>query len=305
MGILVVGSIALDTVKTPFGEAQDALGGSAVYFSAAASYFAPVKVVGVVGDDFDMEGLSFLLERDVDLTGVSVESGRTFRWSGVYDNDMNTRETLETQLNVFARFRPSIPDQYKDSPYVFLANIDPELQLDVLRQVHEPKWVVCDTMNFWIEGKKEALLELLGKVDIIILNDSETRQLASETNLIKASKQVLAMGPEVVIVKKGEHGAYMVSERYGLFSIPAFPTESVFDPTGAGDTFAGGFVGYLGRIDQVTSDTLRQAMVYGTVMASFNVEQFSIERLRHLDYAEIRSRFDALRQLTCFGNGAF
>ena len=303
MSILVVGSIALDTVKTPFGERQEALGGSAVYFAAAASYFAPVRMVGIVGDDFDIKMLDALLEREVDLAGVSVESGRTFRWTGVYSTDMNMRETLETQLNVFADFHPHIPDQYRNTPYVFLANINPELQLDVLRQVRTPQLVVCDTMNLWIESRPKKLLELLSQVDIIVLNDEEARQLASESNLIKASKKVLAMGPKVVIVKKGEHGAWMVSEQDGLFSVPAFPTEHVVDPTGAGDSFAGGFVGYLARLGHFSGDALREAMVYGTVMASFDVEQFSIERLCGLDHTQIRNRFNALKELTHFGDG--
>ena len=300
MDILVVGSIALDSVKTPYGQTQESLGGSAIYFSASAGCFAPVRVVGVVGNDFDMDALSFLSERGVDLAGISVEAGRTFRWTGVYGDDMNTRETLETQLNVFADFRPDIPAQYRDSPCVFLANIQPELQLDVLRQVNHPALTVCDTMDLWIETRREALLELLAKVHVIILNDSEARQLTGEANLVKASKQVLDLGPRVAVVKKGEHGAWMLSQSNGPFTIPAFPTESVLDPTGAGDTFAGGFVGCLARAGQFSDDALRQAMAYGTVMASFSVEEFGVGRLRGLQATEIQSRFHALKRMTDF-----
>jgi len=296
MSVLVVGSIALDTVKTPFGEVEEALGGSAVYFAAAARYFAPVYVVGVVGEDFPMEGLAFLSAGSVDLQGVQVAKGRTFRWSGVYGSNLNERETLDTQLNVFADFHPKIPSSYREAPYVFLANIDPVLQLDVLDQVRAPKRVVCDTMNFWIEGKRKELLEVLRRTDIVVLNEGEVRQLVGESNLIKASEGVLELGPEVVVVKKGEHGALMVSGD-SFFFVPAYPTTRVFDPTGAGDSFAGGFVGYLAQADDFGEETLRRAVVYGSVMASFDVEWFGVERLRDLKEREIQERFQTFREM--------
>ncbi|MCD6334726.1 MAG: sugar kinase [Candidatus Latescibacterota bacterium] len=296
MRVLVVGSIALDTVKTPFGEVEDALGGSAVYFSAAARYFAPVDMVGVVGEDFPMEGLDFLRAGSVNIQGIQRMKGRTFRWSGVYGSDLNERETLDTQLNVFADFHPELPESYRDAPYVFLANIDPTLQLNVLDQVRGPKRVVCDTMNFWIEGKRETLLKVLKRTDIVVLNEGEVRQLVGESDLIKASKKVLELGPEVAVIKKGEHGALMVSNS-GFFFAPAYPTEHVFDPTGAGDSFAGGFVGYLAQGDAFDEESIRRAVVYGSVMASFNVERFSVERLKALDKKEIRERLQAFREM--------
>lgn len=299
MSVLVVGSIALDTVKTPFGEATDAVGGSGVYFAAGASFFTPVNVVGVVGQDFPMHSLDFLKARGVDLHGLSVKPGKTFRWSGVYGFDLNVRETLDTQLNVFATFKPSIPDVYRKTDYVFLANIDPELQLDVLRQVERPRLVVCDTMDFWIEGKRDALLRTLQEVDVLILNDAETRELAEEADLIKAARRVLTMGPKTVVVKKGEHGALLISSD-AFFAAPAFPTESVFDPTGAGDSFAGGFVGHLARTGDLSHETMRQAVIYGSVIASFNVERFSMERLKSLSQEEIRERFRAFQKITHF-----
>ncbi|MFH1009589.1 MAG: PfkB family carbohydrate kinase [Candidatus Latescibacterota bacterium] len=300
MRVLVVGSIALDTVKTPLGQVDDALGGSAVYFSAAARYFAPVAMVGVVGEDFPMEGLDFLRGGSVDLSGIQVARGRSFRWSGVYGSDLNERETLDTQLNVFADFHPNIPESYRDAPVVFLANIDPALQLDVLDQVRAPRQVVCDTMNFWIEGKRAELLEVLKRTDIFMLNEGEIRQLAGEPNLIKASRMVLEMGPEVVVVKKGEHGALMVS-RDSFFFAPAYPTEEVFDPTGAGDSFAGGFVGYLAQANAFDQETLRRAVVHGSVMASFNVERFSMERLKDLKEQEIQERIATFLEMVRIG----
>jgi len=299
MHVLVVGSVALDTVKTPFGEAKDAVGGSAVYFSAAASYFFPVAVVGVVGEDFPLQDLSFLEERNVSLEGLEVRPGKTFRWSGEYERDVNIRRTLDTQLNVFASFRPRIPEAYRDCSYVFLANIDPELQLNVLEQVGAPKVVACDTMNFWIEGKRDDLLDLLSQVDILILNDEEARLLTGEVHLLRAIRAIFPLGPQVAIVKKGEHGALM-STRETLFSTPAFPTESVLDPTGAGDCFAGGFMGYLAHVDAVTDTSLRQAVICGSAMASFNVERFGVDGLKAVPREEISIRFERLRAITAF-----
>lgn len=297
--VLVVGSVALDTVHTPYGECTDGLGGSATFFAAAASFFAPVRVVGVVGEDFPMDQLRFLRARSVDLTGLQIARGRTFRWIGHYGTDPNARRTLDTQLNVFADFRPVLPEAYRDTAYVFLANIDPALQLEVLHQMRSPNVVACDTMNFWIEGAPGVVMDVLRSVQIVILNDAEVRQLADDPHLIRAARKVLDMGPEVVVVKKGEHGAFMVSsDRF--FTVPAFPTESVVDPTGAGDTFAGGFMGYLARTGSLEEGMLRRAMVYGSAVASFAVEQFSVERLKTLTYSEIVERCRMFRKMTAF-----
>src|SRR5680860_409439 len=242
MSILVVGSVALDTVETPFGRAEDALGGSATFFAAAASFFCPVQVVGVVGDDFPMESLDFLRKRDVDLTGLEQAAGESFRWSGVYSYDLNSRETLDTRLGVFADFKPQIPEDLRNAEWVFLGNIDPVLQLDVLEQIDKPKLVACDTMNFWIESKRDTLLELLGKVDLLLVNDSEARELSGKYNLANAARWIHDHGPRYVIIKKGEHGAILFTPNTTFFA-PGYPLEEVFDPTGAGDAFAGGLMG--------------------------------------------------------------
>lgn len=242
MSLLVVGSIALDTVETPFGRVVDAVGGSATYFSASASHFHPVQLVGVVGSDFPIEALERLAERGVDLSGLERQSGESFRWSGVYGYDLNERETRETRLGVFAEFRPRIPEQFRKAEWVFLGNIDPELQLEVLEQVERPRFVACDTMNFWIEGKREALLEVLARVDLLLVNDSEARQLSGDHNLLRAVRWIQAHGPKLVAVKKGEDGAGLYTPDM-IFFAPGYPLEEVFDPTGAGDAFAGGFMG--------------------------------------------------------------
>ena len=299
MGVLVVGSVALDSVKTPFGEVQDALGGSATFFSVAASYFTDVAIVAVVGDDFPEKHIDFLKSRGIDTSGLAVEEGETFRWTGVYGYDLNDRETIETRLNVFETFRPSIPERLAASELVFLANINPELQLSVLEQVSSPLLVACDTMNFWIEGKREALRQLIRKVDVMVMNDSECRELAEEPNLIKASRMVLDMGPKTIVVKKGEHGAFM-ADRQSLFSAPAFPCESVFDPTGAGDSFAGGFMGHLAQTGDVSAANIRRAVIVGTVMASFCVERFSVDGMSSLDRSDIEGRFGMLKDVTDF-----
>jgi sugar/nucleoside kinase (ribokinase family) len=299
MGVLVVGSVALDSVKTPFGEAHDALGGSATFFSVAASYFTDVALVAVVGSDFPTEHVEFLQSRRIDTSGLVTEEGETFRWAGVYGYDLNDRDTIYTRLNVFENFRPRIPERLAASEFVFLANIDPELQLSVLDQVSFPTLVACDTMNFWIESKKDVLAELLRRVDVMIMNDSECRELAGEPNLIKAARRVLEMGPRVVVVKKGEHGALM-ADMGGFFSAPAFPCEDVFDPTGAGDTFAGGFMGYLAKVGDVSGRSMRRAVIYGTVMASFSVEQFSVDGIAVLHQADIETRFRELKEVSDF-----
>jgi sugar/nucleoside kinase (ribokinase family) len=295
----VVGSVALDTVETPFGRADDALGGSATFFSAAASLFCPVQLVGVVGDDFPLEALDFMVQRGVDVSGLHRCPGESFRWSGVYSYDLNSRETLETRLGVFADFRPRIPARYRDAQWVFLGNIDPELQLEVLEQVRAPRFVACDTMNFWIEGKRDALLRLLGRVDAIMVNDSEARELSGDHNLLRAARWIQARGPEIVIVKKGEHGAILFA-RDLIFFAPGFPLEEVFDPTGAGDAFAGGFVGYLARAASTEPDELRRAMVYGSALGSFAVERFSVDRLKDVTAAEIHDRVQLFRDYTAF-----
>jgi sugar/nucleoside kinase (ribokinase family) len=299
MSLLVVGSVALDTIETPFGKAVDALGGSATFFSAAASLFCNVQLVGVVGDDFPMASLDFLEKRNVDLSGLDQQAGESFRWSGVYSFDLNARETRETRLGVFAEFRPSIPPAFRDARWVFLGNIDPELQLEVLEQVRTPRLVACDTMNYWIEGKREALLRLLARVDLLMVNDSEARELSGDYNLLRASRWIQNHGPEMVIVKKGEHGAILFT-RDLIFFAPGFPLEEVFDPTGAGDAFAGGFVGYLARAGATTPEHLRRAMIYGSALGSFAVERFGVERLMTLSSTEVDERVTRFRELTAF-----
>ncbi len=298
--VLIVGSMALDSVRTPMGEVRDALGGAADYSSVAASFFAPVQLVGVVGDDFPREHLDFLASRDIDLAGVqTIAGGKTFRWAGYYDFDLNIAHTLDTQLNVFADFQPTLPEAYKQAKYVFLANIDPELQLQVLSQVSAPKFTVCDTMNFWIEGKREALLEVLKRVDLAFMNDAEARQLTGQLSVIKAAKALQQIGPKTVIIKKGEHGALLFSGN-DHFAAPSYPLEDIADPTGAGDSFAGGFIGYVAAQDDISTATFRKAVVYGSVMASFNVEDFSLNRLRSLTQDDIAARYRAFKEIAYF-----
>lgn len=297
--LLVVGSVALDTVKTPFGEVAEVLGGSATYFSTAASYFTTVDLIAVVGQDFPEQHLAFLKSRKIDLAGLERRSGSTFRWKGEYTHQLNEARTLETQLNVFETFRPKIPEHYRSPEVLFLGNIDPELQLDVLQQVKRPSLVACDTMNFWISGKREALWRTLAQVDVLIINDGEARALGGDSNLVKVARTILARGPKHLVIKRGEYGVLMFTENH-VFGAPAFPLEEVRDPTGAGDTFAGGFLGYLAATGNRSSDAIRQAIIFGSVMASFTVEAFSLDRLRILDYKEIQDRFRAFKQLTQF-----
>ncbi|MDH3544588.1 MAG: PfkB family carbohydrate kinase [Desulfuromonadales bacterium] len=299
MDILVVGSVAFDSVETPFGRGDDVLGGSATYFSTSASFFTGVQLVAVVGDDFPEEPKEFLRSRGVDLAGLQTRPGDTFRWKGRYGYDLSEAQTLETHLNVFETFHPQLPESYRKAEYVFLANIDPELQLEVLNQVERPKLIACDTMNFWIEGKREALVRTLGHVDILVINEAEVRQLADEANLVKASRAVLAMGPKTLVVKRGEYGVLVFTE-HSIFSAPAYPLEEVFDPTGAGDTFAGGFMGYLAATNNLSDETIRKATVFGSVMASFTVEDFSLNRLRKLSWSEVEERFRRFQTLTAF-----
>jgi sugar/nucleoside kinase (ribokinase family) len=299
MSILVVGSVALDTVETPFGRADDALGGSATFFSAAASLFGAVQLVGVVGDDYPVDALGFLAERGVDLSGLEQAKGESFRWSGVYSFDLNSRETLETRLGVFADFEPKIPEGFRDAEWVFLGNIDPELQLGVLDQVHRPKFVACDTMNLWIDIKRDRLLELLKRVDLLLVNDAEARQLSGDSNLSRAARWIMDRGPRYLIIKKGEHGAILFTPQ-SVFFAPGYPLEDVFDPTGAGDAFAGGFMGHLAQCGRVDDGDLRRAVIYGSVLGSFAVERFSIERFKDLSQEEIEDRVRAFREMTVF-----
>ena len=302
MSLLVVGSIALDTIETPFGRADQVAGGSAVYISAAASYFtAPIRLVGVVGSDFPKSEIEFLESRGIDLDGLQVvQGGKTFHWSGRYHYDLNMRDTLDTQLNVFETFNPVLPDSYRKSRYVVLGNIDPVLQRRVIESLDQkPELVICDTMNFWIERKRDELLKTLKKVDVFIVNDSEARLLVSEPNLVKAAKKIMGLGPRIVIIKKGEHGALLFTNNI-IFSAPAFPLEFICDPTGAGDAFAGGFIGHLARTENFSDDNLKRAVVYGSVLASFCVGKFGIEALKNLSDIEILGRYRDFIELSKF-----
>jgi len=299
MSILVVGSVALDSVETPFGTAERVLGGSGVFFSAAASLLAPVRMVGVVGDDYPLDDLNFLADRGVDLSGIEHADGESFFWAGRYSYDLNSRDTLETRLGVFADFKPRIPEALKDSRLVFLGNIDPVLQIDVLDQVRSPEVVVCDTMNYWIEGSREALISLLGRIDVLMVNDSEARELADDHNLLRAARWIQERGPKIVVVKKGEHGAILFGPD-SIFFVPGFPLEFVFDPTGAGDSFAGGFMGYLASVESPTEEDYRTAMVYGSAMGSFAVEKFSVDRFKNLEREEILERIRQFKEMTTF-----
>jgi len=301
MSIVVVGSMAFDTVKTPYGEVEDALGGAATYFSMAASYFCPVKVVAVVGDDFGDEHIELLERHGVETEGIERTTGTSFRWGGEYSWNLNERTTTFTELNVFETFDPQLPEAYRQTPFVFLANIDPDLQMSVLDQVEEPQLVACDTMNFWIEGKPDRLHELLKDVDVLVINDDEARELSGSYNLVEAAANIRDMGPSALVIKRGEHGvlAFFGDE---MFSAPGFPLEKVADPTGAGDTFAGGFFGYLAQHGEYGPAALRRAVIAGSVMASFCVEEFSLGGLIDLDPDRISHRYRAFQLLTDFGD---
>jgi sugar/nucleoside kinase (ribokinase family) len=297
MKLLVVGSVALDSVETPFGQVSDALGGSAVYFSVAASMLSAVRVIGVVGHDYPVPELDRLAARGIDWSGVERMPGESFRWRGKYSFDLSSRETLDTRLGVFAQFRPRLPAGWQETPFVFLGNIDPELQLGILRQMQSPRLVTADTMNYWIEGRRDRLMEVLGKVDILMLNDDEIRQLAEDWNVHRAARWVIARGPRRVVVKRGEHGALLV-EPGRTFYMPAYPLEEVFDPTGAGDAFAGGFLGWLARSGDTSSDGLRRAMVYGAAMGSFAVQAFGVGGFEGVTPALLQERVRSFRDLT-------
>lgn len=300
MSVLVVGSIALDTVKTPFEEHADLLGGSASYAAVGASFYSPVNLVGVVGSDFPQAHVEFFRGRKIDLTGLQTAEGKTFRWSGEYMLDMNVRETRSVELNVFEHFTPTLPDGYRQTPVVLLANIGPNLQNHVLDQMARPNFIVADTMDLWINIAREELMRLLSRVDLLILNDSEARLLTQMTSLIKAGAAIRALGPKYVVIKKGEHGALLFGERE-FFSCGAYPLEDIHDPTGAGDTFAGGFTGWLAaQPGPITFDKLRRAVVHGSVLASYNVEAFSLERMRTLTLIDVSARYDSFRLMQQF-----
>jgi sugar/nucleoside kinase (ribokinase family) len=308
MDILVVGSVALDSVETPFGKIEDGLGGSATHFSASASFFVPLHLIGVVGEDFPQAHLDFLKSRNVSLEGLQKKPGKTFRWRGKYSFDLNSAQTLDTQLNVFQHFLPELPPDYRNKEIIFLANIDPELQSRVIDQCDSAKLIALDTMNFWIEGKKDALLKTLKRVHMLLLNEGEARQLAQEPNLVKAARKIRSWGPHTVVIKRGEYGALLFHD-HEIFSAPALPLEALKDPTGAGDSFAGGFMGYLAKNGNYgsssrpfspTFDHLKKACIYGSVMASFNVEEFSCDRLRRLTNEEIERRYRQFCDLTHF-----
>ncbi len=299
MSILVVGSVAYDGIETPFGKVDRILGGSATFISITASYFhRPLQLVGVVGHDFADADLQKLRNREIDLEGLQIDkTGKTFFWSGRYHYDLNNRDTLDTQLNVFEKFDPVIPEAYRNSRVVCLGNIAPALQGKVLDQIENPEMVILDTMNFWIEGAREDLVKTLNRVDVLIINDSEARELSGEPNLVKAAEKIQEMGPDALIIKKGEHGALLFTDS-GIFSAPAYPIVDIFDPTGAGDTFLGGFAGWLARLDSYDDDNLRRAVIYGSAMASFCVEKFGPERLLDLSADEITERYTDFRALS-------
>lgn len=300
MSLLVVGSVAFDAIETPFGKVERTLGGAASYFALAASHFIPVRIVAIVGEDFTDKERAIFKGRKIDLSGLEHAAGKSFFWSGRYSQNMNERTTLATELNVFADFKPALPDTYLDTKHVFLGNIQPDLQRSVLHQLNgKPRIVGLDTMNYWIEGSSAQLRETLKYVDILTINDDETRQLTGEHNLLRASRHVFKLGPKILIVKRGEHGALMVHPKF-IFSVPAFPLEEVHDPTGAGDTFAGGFMGYLAKAGNMNEQNLRRAMVYGSVLASFTVEKFGVERLAKVTPREINDRARRFAKLTSF-----
>lgn len=297
--LLVVGSVALDTVETSRGRRDEILGGAACYSCYAASFFAPTRLVGVVGNDFPAAHEELLRKRGIDLAGLEHVPGRTFRWAGRYAADFNTRTTLDTQLNVFESFKPKLPDGWADSPFVFLANIDPVLQLEVLMQVKKPRFSACDTMNFWIGGKRPELVRVLERVDMVLLNDEEARQLSGQSSLPAAAKVISSLGPRVVVIKRGDAGA-LLFQGEDVFSAPAFPLDNVLDPTGAGDSFAGGFMGYLARTGDTSAAGVRSALVAGTVLASFCVEDFSLDRFRTLDAPSVAARIGRFADLVRF-----
>lgn len=299
MSILVVGTVAFDSIETPFGSAERILGGSASYFALGASFFAPVRIVGVIGRDFPQEYLDLFTQRNIDLEGVKKESGDTFHWRGRYHEDINVRDTLELHLNVLAGFVPDLPERYRDAEYVFLGNIDPLMQLEVLNQIRRMRLVVCDTMDHWIRENPDGLRQVLKRIEMLVINDSEARLLSGQSNIVRAAREILKMGPKVVLIKRGEYGVLQFSDS-SIFATPAYPLEEVFDPTGAGDSFAGGFLGQLARSGELTQQGIRRAIVYGSVVASFTVEDFGVKRLTSVTLRDIEERYKGFVQLTDF-----
>lgn len=297
--ILVIGSVALDSVETPFGQVSRALGGSATFFSAAARVFAPVSISAVVGKDFPIKYLRQMRRLNICLDDLKIVDGKTFHWKGYYGEDLNSAHTLKTELNVFKDFKPQLNEENRQTRYVFLANIDPEIQSYLLVQLENPSWVACDTMNFWIQHKKASLIGLLKKVTVFLCNEAEAKQLSEEKDLFRASRWLLGKGPKIVVVKKGEYGVACYTRR-SQFMAPAYPVHKVMDPTGAGDSFAGGFLGYLARVGNLDDRAVRRGIVYGSILASYNVESFSLDRLARLTRPEIESRFKRFRQMTQF-----
>ena len=299
MSILVVGTVAFDSIETPFGSAERILGGSAAYFALGASFFAPVRIVGVIGQDFPQEYLDLFTQRNIDLEGVKKEGGDTFHWRGRYHEDINVRDTLELHLNVLAGFVPHLPERYRDAEYVFLGNIDPLMQLEVLNQIRRMRLVVCDTMDHWIRESLDGLRQVLKRIEMLVINDSEARLLSGQSNIVRAAREILKMGPKVVLIKRGEYGVLQFSDS-SIFATPAYPLEEVFDPTGAGDSFAGGFLGQLARSGELTQQGIRRAIVYGSVVASFTVEDFGVKRLTSVRLGDIEERYNSFVQLTDF-----
>jgi len=299
MSVLIAGSVALDDLKTPFGEKKNILGGSAVHASVSASFFTPVDLVGVVGKDFPKEHIDFLESRRIGLDGLKITDGKTFHWDGYYEFDMNEAHTIKTDLNVLADFDPVLNDRQKNSDFVFLANLTPGTQLNIISQLKKPKLIMADTMNFWIEHSRQQLIEVVKKTDIMLLNESEARQLMGTPNLITAAKELIKLGAKCVIIKKGEHGALLFTKTLH-FSAPSFPQENLTDPTGAGDSFAGGVIGYLAKSDDLSDLNIKRAVIIGSVMASFNVEDFSLDRLRRLSEREITERYEMIRKYSIF-----
>ncbi|MBI3794570.1 MAG: sugar kinase [Nitrospinae bacterium] len=297
--LLVVGTVAIDSVETPFGKADEVLGGSATYFSVASSFFTDVRLVAVVGEDFPERHVDVFKKHKVDIRGLQKLKGETFRWRGSYGYDLNTANTLETKLNILTEFDPVLTDEQKNTPFVFLANIDPDLQIKVIKQLKNPGFVALDSMNLWIKIKKDSLLKAMGMVDMVIVNEGEARELTGQSNLVKAAKEIRKFGAKGVIIKQGEYGSLGLFNDE-IFSAPAYPLEDVFDPTGAGDSFAGGVMGYLARQGKVTRDSLRQAMIVGAAVASYNVEAFSLERLTSLEFHNIVDRYNEIKRLTVF-----
>ncbi|MFC1566764.1 PfkB family carbohydrate kinase [bacterium] len=299
MSLLIVGSAAFDSIETPFGKVDKVVGGSSIYSSVAASFFHDVNLVSVVGKDFPQEEIKFLNLKGINTNGLTISDGDTFFWEGSYSYDLNDAKTIATHLNVFESFNPNLPDEYKTSEYVFLANIDPDLQMHVLDQIEKPKITAMDTMNFWIQTKKDKLIEAMSKIDLVVINDAEVRQLTGEYSILTAAKKILSYGPKILIIKRGEYGVLLFHDNH-IFSLPAFPLEVVKDPTGAGDSFAGGFMGYLAKCGEINHANLRKAVVMGTVMASINVEDFSLTRLKQITENDISDRLDKFKKILHF-----